>query len=771
MKTAPIARKVQINGIVQGVGFRPFVFQAAHRHGIRGTVANTATGVLIHAEGAPEKIADFCRELTQSPPPLAHITALTISEEAPAGRAAFTIVASSRRDQRGTLISPDVAVCADCLAELFDPANRRFRYPFINCTNCGPRYTIIEDIPYDRPKTSMKAFAMCPQCRAEYDDPLDRRFHAQPNACAVCGPSLGLRAAAGAPVAFEDVIAAAAGLLKAGAIVAVKGLGGYHLAVDAENPAAVARLRRRKHRDDKPFAVMSRDLQTVARYARANAAEAALLASGQRPIVLLRKTSPHPLAAAIAPGNRWIGVMLPYTPLHHLLLAEGFLALVMTSGNLSAEPIAIANDEALARLGGIADYFLVHNRDIILRSDDSVVRHAAGATRFLRRSRGFVPTPVFLKDPIPPILACGDELKNTVCLTRGDQAFVSQHVGDMENLATFEFFRQTVDHLKRILDISPQAVAHDLHPDYLSTRFAEDQSGLRRVAVQHHHAHIVSCLAENRAAGPVIGLAFDGTGYGSDGAIWGGEVLVAEAAGFRRAAHLAYVPLPGGAAAIRAPWRMALSYLWDAFGDDYRKLDLPLLKARDAARIETVAAMVRRGLNAPPTSSLGRLFDAVAALAGIRYHVTFEGQAAMELEMAACGAPERPYAVGWEEGTIKRIPPAPLVRALVADLLAGVPAAVVSDRFHATLVDLFTRLCAALRLETGIGQVALSGGVFQNLLLFTGLKESLESQGFTVLSHAHVPTNDGGIALGQAVAAAALVQAERSGGGPPAKGA
>jgi hydrogenase maturation protein HypF len=680
-------------------------------------------------------------------------------------------VASSRRDQRGTLISPDVAVCADCLAELFDPANRRFRYPFINCTNCGPRYTIIEDIPYDRPKTSMKAFAMCPQCRAEYDDPLDRRFHAQPNACAACGPSVALRAAGGAPLACNDVIAAAVDLLKAGAIVAVKGLGGYHLAVDAENPAAVARLRRRKHRDDKPFAVMSRDLQTVARYATATPAEAALLSSCQRPIVLLPKTSPHPLAAAIAPGNRWIGVMLPYTPLHHLLLAEGFLALVMTSGNLSAEPIAIANDEALARLGGIADYFLVHNRDIILRSDDSVVRHAAGATRFLRRSRGFVPTPVFLKDPLPPILACGAELKNTVCLTRGDQAFVSQHVGDMENLATFEFFRQTVDHLKRILDISPQVVAHDLHPDYLSTRFAEDQSGLRRVAVQHHHAHIVSCLAENRAAGPVIGLAFDGTGYGSDGAIWGGEVLVAEAARFRRAAHLAYVPLPGGAAAIRAPWRMALSYLWDAFGDDYRKLDLPLLKARDAARIETVAAMVRRGLNAPPTSSLGRLFDAVAALAGIRYHVTFEGQAAMELEMAAGGAPERPYAVGWEEGAIKRIPPAPLVRALVADLLAGVPAAVVSDRFHATLVDLFTRLCAALRLETGIGQVALSGGVFQNLLLFTGLKESLQSQGFTVLSHAHVPTNDGGIALGQAVAAAALVQAERSGSGPPANGA
>jgi hydrogenase maturation protein HypF len=771
MKTAPIARKVEINGIVQGVGFRPFVYQAARRHGIGGTVANTASGVRIHAEGAPEKVAAFCRELTQSPPPLARITAITISEEAPAGRAAFTIVASSRRDRRGTLISPDVAVCADCLAELFDPANRRFRYPFINCTNCGPRYTIIADIPYDRPKTSMKAFAMCPQCRAEYDDPLDRRFHAQPNACAACGPSVALRAAGGAPVAGDDAIAAAADLLKTGAIVAVKGLGGYHLAVDAENPAAVARLRRRKHRDAKPFAVMSRDLQAVARYARLTAAEAALLTSCQRPIVLLPKTSPHPLAAAIAPGNRWIGVMLPYTPVHYLLLAEGFGALVMTSANLSAEPIAIANDEALTRLEGIADYFLVHDRDILLRSDDSVVRHAAGATRFLRRSRGFVPTPVLLKDPVPPILACGAELKNTVCLTRGDQAFVSQHVGDMQNLATFEFFRQTVDHLKRILDISPQVVAHDLHPDYLSTRFAEDQSGLRRVGVQHHHAHIVSCLAENRAAGPVIGLAFDGTGYGSDGAIWGGEVLVAEAAGFRRAAHLAYVPLPGGAAAIREPWRMALSYLWDAFGEDYRKLDLPLLRTLAATQIETVAAMIRRGLNAPPTSSLGRLFDAVAALGGIRYHVSFEGQAAMELEMAAGGVPERPYAVGWEEGAVRRIPPAPMVRAVVADLLAGVPAAVVSGRFHATLVDLFTRLCAALRLETGIGRVALSGGVFQNLLLFTGLKESLENQGFIVLSHTRVPTNDGGIALGQAVAAAALLQTEPPGGGPPAKGA
>ncbi len=771
MKTAPVARKVEINGIVQGVGFRPFVYQAAHRHGVRGTVANTATGVCIHVEGAPEKIAAFCRELAESPPPLAHITAMVISEETPAGRTAFTIAASSRQDQRGTLISPDVAVCDDCLAELFDPANRRFRYPFINCTNCGPRYTIIDDIPYDRSKTSMKAFAMCPQCQAEYDDPMDRRFHAQPNACAVCGPSVGLRAAGGAPVACDDAVAAAADLLKAGAIVAVKGLGGYHLAVDAENPAAVARLRLRKHRDDKPFAVMSRDLTAVAHYARATPAEAALLTACQRPIVLLAKSSPQPLAAAIAPGNRWIGVMLPYTPLHHLLLAEEFSALVMTSGNLSEEPIAIANDDALARLEEIADYFLVHDRDIILRSDDSVVRRAAGATRFLRRSRGFVPTPVFLKDPTPPILACGAELKNTVCLTRGDQAFVSQHIGDMENLATFEFFQETVNHLKRILDITPRVVAHDLHPDYLSTRFAEAQGDLRCVGVQHHHAHIVSCMAENQVAGPVIGLAFDGTGYGSDGAIWGGEVLVAEAARFRRAAHLAYVPLPGGAAAIREPWRMALSYLWDAFGEDYRKLDLPLLKTGDASKIETVAAMIRRRFNAPPTSSLGRLFDAVAALAGIRYHVTFEGQAAMELEMAASGAPERPYAVGWEEGAVKRIPPAPIVRAVVADLLAGVPAAVVSDRFHASLVDLFSRLCAALRLETGIGRVALSGGVFQNLLLFTSLKENLEKQGFTVFSHARVPTNDGGIALGQAVVAAALLQDERPGGEAPVSGA
>jgi hydrogenase maturation protein HypF len=760
MKTAPIARKVEINGIVQGVGFRPFVFQAAHRHGIRGTVANTATGVSIHAEGAPEMIADFCRELAEKPPPLAHITAMTISEEAPAGRTAFTIAASSGQDLRGTLISPDVAVCADCLAELFDPANRRFRYPFINCTNCGPRYTIIGDIPYDRPKTSMKVFAMCPQCRAEYDDPTDRRFHAQPNACAVCGPSVGLRAAGGTSVASEDAITAAAGLLKAGAIVAVKGLGGYHLAVDAENPAAVARLRLRKHRDDKPFAVMSRDLAAVARYARATPAEVALLTSWQRPIVLLVKTSPHPLAAAIAPGNRWIGVLLAYTPLHHLLLAEEFSALVMTSGNLSEEPIAIANDDALARLERIADYFLVHDRDILLRSDDSVVRRAAGATRFLRRSRGFVPTPIFLKDPTPPILACGAALKNTVCLTRGDQAFVSQHIGDMENLATFEFFEETVNHLKRILDITPRVVAHDLHPDYLSTRFAEAQGDLRRVGVQHHHAHIVSCMAENQVVGPVIGLAFDGTGYGSDGAIWGGEVLVVEAARFRRAAHLAYVPLPGGAAAIREPWRMALSYLWDAFGDDYRKLDLPLLKTLEARKIETVAAMIRRRVNAPPTSSLGRLFDAVAALAGIRYHITFEGQAAMELEMAASGAPVRPYAVGWEKGAVTRIPPAPIIRGVVADLVAGVPAAVVSDRFHCTLVDLFTRLCAALRVETGLGRVALSGGVFQNILLFTGLKESLERQGFAVISHTRVPTNDGGIALGQAVVAAALTQNE-----------
>ncbi len=748
------ARGLLVNGIVQGVGFRPFIYQLARRHGLTGEVANTPTGVAIHVEGPAERLNAFQHEISANPPPLALVIEVVSRPEAPQACTEFRIVHSRANAAMATLISPDVAVCDDCLRELFDPADRRYRYPFINCTNCGPRYTIIEDIPYDRPATSMRHFPMCAACRAEYDDPLDRRFHAQPNACPACGPQVRLLDADRREIEAADPVAAAADRLRRGLIVAMKGLGGYHLAVDALDAAAVTRLRSRKLREEKPFAVMSPELDAVRCYAQVAPEDGALLRSIQRPIVLLPKREPGPLAEAVAPRNPFVGAMLPYTPLHHLLLREGFVALVMTSGNRSEEPIAIDNDDAFERLAGVADCFLVHDRDIYLRADDSVVRRSAGSTRFLRRSRGYVPVPVFLKDELPPILACGAELKNTVCLTRGRQAFVSQHIGDLENLATYEFFQKTIAHLQRILEVRPELIACDLHPDYLSTRWADEQAGIPKVRVQHHHAHVVSCLAEHRIDGPVVGISCDGTGYGPDGAVWGGEILVADAAGFERAAHIAYVPMPGSAAAIREPWRMAVSYLHDAFAEELRELDLPVLREAGRDRVRVALEMIARRFNSPPTSSLGRLFDGVAALAGLRSRVTFEGQAAMELEMAAGDGDGEAYPYAWEDGQPARILPAPIIRAVVEDVLKGAPAGVVSARFHATLVRLFGELAEAVGRRRGLQRAALSGGVFQNGRLLTGLTAELERRGFEVYSHRLVPTNDGGIALGQAVVAA-----------------
>jgi hydrogenase maturation protein HypF len=745
------ARRLLVNGIVQGVGFRPFVYQLARRHGLAGEVANTSAGVSIHVEGPTERLDAFQHDLTGQPPPLAHIVEVDSQPVTVQARTEFRITHSRADAAMATLISPDVAACADCVRELLDPSDRRYRYPFINCTNCGPRYTIIEDIPYDRPATSMRHFVMCADCRAEYENPLDRRFHAQPNACPACGPQVRLYDADRRRIDAGDPIEAAAERLRAGRIVAVKGLGGYHLAVDALNPDAVARLRRRKLREEKPFAVMSPDLEAVRSYARVDPEDEALLRSIQRPIVLLPKRNPCPLAKAVAPGNPLVGAMLPYTPLHHLLLRQGFGALVMTSGNRSEEPIAIDNDDAFARLAEIADVFLVHDRDIYLRSDDSVVRRVAGETRFLRRSRGYVPVPVFLKDALPPILACGAELKNTVCLTKGRQAFVSQHIGDLENLATYEFFQKTIAHLERILAVRPGVIACDLHPDYLSTRWADEQE-IPKVRVQHHHAHIVSCMAEHRIDGPVIGIACDGTGYGPDGAVWGGEVLVCDAAGFERAAHMAYVPLPGSAAAIREPWRMAVSYLQDAYGAGFREMDLPVLREADPERVRAIAEIAAKRINSPMTSSLGRLFDGVAALVGLRSRVTFEGQAAMELEMAASGDGEI-YAYEWEDGPPVRILPAPIVRGVVSDVRQGVSVATISARFHATLVRLFSELVGGIGRREGLRQVVLSGGVFQNSRLLDALIRALAGRGFEVYSHRLVPANDGGISLGQAVIA------------------
>ncbi len=753
-----VARTLLVNGVVQGVGFRPFVYQLANRYKLNGNVANTATGVTIHLEGPLKRIRTFIHDLTTQSPPLAQITDLSQKEEAFRNYSNFNIVKSRPAAKMSTLISADVSICEDCRRELFDLNDRRFSYPFINCTNCGPRYTIIDDIPYDRPQTSMKHFEMCPQCQAEYDDPADRRFHAQPNACAACGPRVDLYDRQRERVQTPDPIARAADLLKKGHVVALKGLGGFHLAVDAENEKAVQVLRQRKHRAEKPFALMSYDLGTLHTYADSRKPEEDLLESFKRPIVLLKKKEPNPIASSVSPRNRYFGVMLPYTPLHYLLLSHGFTALVMTSGNISEEPICIDNEDAFKRLGDIADYFLIHNRNIYLRSDDSIVRKSAGQTRFMRRSRGYVPVPIFLHQKLPAILACGAELKNTICLTKDNLAFLSQHIGDLENLETYAFLKLSINHLKRILEIDPQIIAYDLHPDYLSTRYAQAQTDLKRIPIQHHHAHIVSCMAENRIDGMLIGLAFDGTGYGDDGHIWGGEILIADACRFTRAGHLDYVPMPGGAAAIKEPWRMAASYLNYTFGESSLDIHLPLMQTIDRGKMNILLQMIKKRVNSPLTSSLGRLFDGVSAIVGLRNHVHYEGQAAMELEMMAGPQTDAVYDYGWltEDGTYK-ILLQPIIKGIVHDMEKKRPVAQISRRFHTTLIRLFSDLCDTIRQETGLNRVALSGGVFQNSILLGGLISALEKRKFQVFTHTQVPANDGGISLGQAVAAAAAV--------------
>lgn len=758
-----IAKRADITGIVQGVGFRPYVHRLAYKHDLCGWVTNTASGVTLRVEGTAQKVAAFFKDLPNLKPPLAQIVSIRISDLPVEGLTDFVIAQSQGGDLRSALISPDVSVCEDCRRELFDPHDRRFGYPFINCTNCGPRYTIIDDIPYDRPFTAMRDFTMCAQCQAEYDDPNNRRYHAQPNACADCGPKVTLFDPQGRPIEDADPIARAVQWIKQGYIVAVKGLGGFHLAADAANDDAVARLRRRKHREEKPLAVMSPDLETIAAFAHVLPADAELLTSMQRPIVLLPKRLPERLAFSVSPRNHYYGVMLPYTPLHYLLLSHGFQAVVMTSGNLTEEPIAIENEEAFTRLGPIADFFLVHDRPIRLRSDDSIVRRAAGCTRVIRRSRGFVPVPVFLKEEVPMVLACGAGLKNTVCLTKDKQAFVSQHVGDLENQATEDFFHLTIDHLKRILDIEPRMVVCDLHPDYLSTRWAQAQNDLQVTQVQHHHAHVAACMAEHQLDGRTIGLAFDGTGYGPDGTVWGGEVLVADLAGFERAVHLACVPMPGSAAAIKEPWRMGLAWLYKTYGDALWGLGLPFLKAMARDKAGTILQMIDQRINAPLTSSLGRLFDAVAAIIGLRWSVAFEGQAAMELEMIADGQVRESYPFQWAGSGVKQVDVPLIIQSIVEDILRGTPAFIISRRFHETLIALWAALCAEIRTETGLDRVVLSGGCFQNVLLLEGLTAALQQQAFAVYSHQLVPTNDGGISLGQAIVAGSKITKDESG--------
>ncbi len=758
---ALLRKAIDVSGIVQGVGFRPFVYRLANQCALSGFIANTPLGVSIEVEGLPEKVDEFLLRLPREIPPLAKVTALSDRELESVGDPSFRIITTRHGQPAQTLISPDIAACDDCLLEMSNPRDRRFRYPFINCTNCGPRFTIIRDIPYDRARTSMDPFQMCAACQVEYDDPANRRFHAQPNACWDCGPQLQLLSASGSVIDCPEPLREATRLLRQGSIVAIKGLGGFHLACDAKNAAAVDLLRERKRRVEKPFAIMVPGHEIARQFCVVDDLAAKQLSSLERPIVVLLARPEAALAANIAPSNRFLGVFLPYTPLHHLLFSSGkFEALVMTSGNISEEPIAINNQEAVQRLNGVADAFLVHNREILLRCDDSVLRIAAGFPQQLRRSRGFVPVPVTLEHESQPILAVGGELKNTICIVRGSEAFLSQHIGDLENLESYNFFLEAIAHLQRILEIQPSVIAHDLHPDYFSTKWALERENVQHVPVQHHHAHIASCMAENHLDGKVIGMALDGTGYGSDGAIWGGEVLIAEYKSFERAAHLQYVPLPGGSATIHEPWRMAVSHLAKHYGPGLLSLDIPFIKQIDHRKLHLVLQMMQHEVHSPRTSSCGRLFDAVAALIGLRSSVSYEAQAAIELEMAAHDSTDEgayPFNL-IKEGPIWKIGTRALFDWLIADLSKQASIPDMSRRFHTGLALMLTDLAGKLREEHGLDRICLSGGCFQNVLLFELLLEALRKQNFAVYFHSEVPAGDGGISLGQAIVAAHLLE-------------
>jgi hydrogenase maturation protein HypF len=750
-------RAITVSGVVQGVGFRPYVYGLASRLELSGFIQNRTGGVLIEVEGESFSLDRFLDELTFRPPPLARIDEVRWSPRRPHGDPLFRIEASESDSEGPIFIPPDVATCDDCRAELFDPGDRRYRYAFLNCTNCGPRLTIIQGAPYDRERTTMAAFAMCPACREEYDNPGNRRFHAQPTACPRCGPQLLVRDRQGAVLAVDDPIAYAASALGAGMIGAIKGIGGYHLACLAEEEPAVAALRERKHRDEKPFAVMVTDLEGARALCEVSPAEEALLLSSRRPIVLLRRRLGICISDQVAPRNPFLGLMLPYSPLHCLLMeALKGVPLVLTSGNRSDEPIAYRDEDALARLTGIADFFLVHDRPIQLRCDDSVTRVVAGIELPIRRSRGEAPQSIAL--PVAcaqPTLALGGQLKAVFALGRGRHAFLSHHLGDLDQFEAYRAYVEAIAHYERLFDFRAEQIVHDLHPDYASTRYAREHAGLRRaIAVQHHHAHLASCMAENGLDEPVIGVTFDGTGFGTDGTIWGGEFLTGDYRAFRRVAHLRQVTMPGGEQAIREPWRMAAAYLIDA------ELDLSTLAEHVPSRaLATIERMIERRFNAPSTTSAGRLFDAVAALAGIRPRVSFEGQAAMELEwLASEQVPDGVYPFAIAETTADTplsIDLRPMTREIVADLRRGRALAVIGRRFHTTLVEIIARVCLRLRAATGLDAVVLSGGVFLNALLTAEVAGRLSLEGFRVYRHRRVPPNDGGLSLGQLAVAAA----------------
>jgi len=763
---SPQRLRLEVRGAVQGVGFRPFVFRLAGELALPGWVLNDARGVFIEVDGPRRTLERFHERIVSERPPHALVQSVEAAWLPPAGFTAFEIRHSSEAGVKTALVLPDLATCPDCLAEVLDPAERRHGYAFTNCTNCGPRFTILYELPYDRPNTTMRGFVLCVECRREYEDPRDRRFHAQPIGCPVCGPVIALWDASGAGLARGDAaLAGAAQALSDGRILALKGLGGFHLMCDARDGAAVARLRERKLRLGKPLALMVRDLGQARELCEVSDLAAEHLASVEAPILLLPRRADAPVAAEVAPGNPYLGVMLPSTPLHHLLLNACGFPVVATSGNLSDEPICTNEYRALQRLGSIADVFLVHDRAIERHVDDSVAWIATGRMRLLRRARGFAPLPVTVKRELPVILAVGAHLKNTVALSVGRQVFLSQHIGDLETEEAMSAFERVIVDFQRLYDVQPVAIAHDLHPDYLSTRWALARAGgPRLIGVQHHHAHFVSCLAENGVEGRALGVTWDGTGYGTDGTVWGGEFLLGDATGFERVAHLRPFLLPGGDAAVREPRRAALGLLWEAQGEAALAGPGPGAAGLFAdAELKVLGRMLNRGLNCPVTTSMGRLFDAVAAIVGLHPSVTFEGEAAMALEWLADPAERGAYPVDSLSGAAPAgaRPPIvldwePLLEAVLEDVQRGVPRERISARFHNGLV----RAAVAVAGAVGEERVALSGGCFQNRLLTERLAVALEQAGHIVLQHALVPPNDGGVSLGQIVVAAAQLGIE-----------
>ena len=748
--------RIHITGVVQGVGFRPFVYGLASRLGLLGWVRNTSAGVDLELDGKPEGITAFTQALRDEAPPLARIDGVQVDNVKPKGFTEFQIVHSKLLEGAFQPISPDVSICKDCVREMLDPQDKRFRYPFINCTNCGPRFTIIADIPYDRPKTTMASFEMCPQCSAEYHDPLDRRFHAQPIACPECGPKVWLEMDQDRVAEAEDGIQGTRQLLREGKVVAIKGLGGFHLACDATQAEPVIELRRRKFRVDKAFAVMMLDLEIVEKHCYLDERERELIGSHERPVVIVKRRKDSSITQEVAPGQDTLGVMLPYTPLHYLLLEqkESFPeALVMTSGNMSEEPIATDNVDARERLADLADAFLMHDRGIHIRCDDSVVRAFEKGVYPLRRSRGYAPYPVYLHREAVPLIAVGGELKNTFCLTRGRYAFLSQHIGDLENYETLTSFEDSIIHLENLFRVTPEAIVYDLHPNYMATRYALERSereGLPPIGVQHHHAHVAACMAENGLDGtnPVIGVSFDGTGYGDDGAIWGGEFLLCDYEGYERLFHLSYIPLSGGDKAVREPWRLALAWL-DRMGVEPETLP-SFIESIKTEEMRIVLQQIERNINSPPTSSMGRLFDAAAALCGIRHEVNYEAQAAIEFEALVDPDEVGAYSFGFEDGIVD---PLPVFRSLVKDVLEQVAVHKIAARFHNGLARMVIEVCKDIRSRHGVTSVALSGGVWQNMVLLNRTAVDLRKERFSVYLHREVPANDGGIALGQAVVA------------------